>query len=438
MDDAREAQAISPINYLKILFRRKEYFIIPIFLGMILGICAGIVLPKKYRSDTTILVQEGKTDNPLFSQIAVSTTVKQRLHTIQETILGWDNLVRLVKRLNLDKDVKTPQDFENLILGIRENIIIKMRHSNVIDLGYIALDPVDAQKVVKNITEIFIERNVDIQNQETSDAITFIQQQLKVYQGKIESAKIAELEDQLNTLLIDSTESHPLVKKLRMDVNQKKQVLKEKNLEYTKSENISHTQTSNPIISEIQKALTNLEASAQISGGFATPESEFVRSKLLGQLDTARNKDRQVFARDVHVNEGIYNMLLQRLETAKITQRLQSSKEGTKYTIINPPRVPFSPFKPNKPLLVCIGLFLGTVLGAVLVILLEFLDKSFIDVEEAKDFLGVPLFGAISKITTEATLRQERERARWLYSLTFVSGIIIVIVTMAVSNFLIF
>ncbi len=36
-----------------------------------------------------------------------------------------------------------------------------------------------------------------------------------------------------------------------------------------------------------------------------------------------------VMARDVNVNEAIYNNLLQRLETAKITQRLQSSKEGT-------------------------------------------------------------------------------------------------------------
>ena len=45
-------------------------------------------------------------------------------------------------------------------------------------------------------------------------------------------------------------------------------------------------------------------------------------------------------ARDANVNETIYNTLLQRLETAKITQRLQSSQEGTKYTIIDPPARP--------------------------------------------------------------------------------------------------
>ena len=54
---------ISPINYLKIFFRRKELFIIPIFIGLILGICACIVLPRKYMSSTIILVQEGKSDN---------------------------------------------------------------------------------------------------------------------------------------------------------------------------------------------------------------------------------------------------------------------------------------------------------------------------------------------------------------------------------------
>src|SRR5437870_7964146 len=116
----------SPMNYLKIFFRRKELFIVPLYVGLILGICAGILLPKKYQSSTIILVEEGKTDNPLFNNLAVSTNVTQRMTTIQESMLGWNSLLKLVKRLNMDKDVKTPRDLEKLILDIRKNITIRL------------------------------------------------------------------------------------------------------------------------------------------------------------------------------------------------------------------------------------------------------------------------------------------------------------------------
>src|SRR5579864_7791320 len=103
-------------GYLRMFFRRKWTLIIAAFIGLILGICFSIMLPKIYKSNTTILVQEGKSDNPLFSNIAIASTMSQRAQEIRETILGWDSLVKLVKRLKLDQNVKTPLEFEKLIL----------------------------------------------------------------------------------------------------------------------------------------------------------------------------------------------------------------------------------------------------------------------------------------------------------------------------------
>jgi len=429
-----EDTGVSPLGYLKVFFRRKELFIIPAFAGLVIGICAGIVLPKKFRSSTVILVEEGKTDNPLFQHLAVSTTVRQRMVGIKESILGWNSMIELIKRLNLDRDVKDRKDFEKLIGRLRENIIIRLRGSNIIELAFVGEEPQVTQQIVKNITDIFVTRNVEIQNLETADAIKFIEEQLKVYEGKIKSAEIAQLQDQLNTLLVDSTEKHPSVRRIREQVDAKKKELEEKNLSFTESDILS-TQTTNPIIDEIKKALDSIDTTgtkapkaAAINPETGAPVgSEYYKVMLLEKLDN-------VMARDIQVNSQIYNMLLNRLETAKITQRLQSSKEGTRYTILDPPRVPLAPFQPNKPLIAFIGLFFGAMIGAGLVLAAEFLDKSFIDVEEAKDFLGVPLLGAISKINTLDSIRMERERERWIYSLTLVAGIVIVIVTLTVSK----
>jgi len=420
---------MSPMNYLKIFFRRKEMIIIPTFIGLVLGICAGFILPKKYQSSTVLLVQEGKTDNPLFNQLAVSTTMEQRLIGIRESILGWNSLVELVDRLDLDKDVNTKKEYEDLILGLKDSMKIQMHGTNIIYLTYASGNPEKTQSIVQNITDIFINKNLETQNRETTEAIKFIEEQLHVYLGKIKSAEIAQMQEQLDLLLLDSTEKHPLVKELTTKIVAKKEELKKQNLEYTETINIGETSTK-PMIDEIKKALDTLEMQ---TAGLNTKTYSDKDPKMMVNVGFDLQK---VLARDVGVNEHIYNMLLQRLETAKITQRLQSSKEGTHYKVIDPPRIPLEPFKPNKVLVAIVGLILGLISGAGLVLASEFFDKSFIDVEEAKDYLGVALFGAISKINTPESMRKEKEQKRWVYSLTFVTGIILIVVTVTMRDFL--
>jgi len=419
-------------GYLRMFFRRKWRLIIPAFIGLILGVCFSVMLPKIYRSSTTILVQEGKSDNPLFSNIAIASTMTQRSQEIRETILGWDSLVKLIKRLKLDQNVKTPLEFEKLVLKLRKDIVIDLRGANIIDLSYASDDPLKARDVVQNVTDIFIERNVSIQNKETSEAIKFIEEQLHVYLGKIKSAEIAQLKDKLNTLLVDSTEEHPMVKELRAQINQKMEELKKDNLQYSEDAKLSAGATS-PLIDQIQKALDNIGAAKTASNPTKAEGSEetqdLYKVALIDKLDN-------VMARDVDVNETIYNTLLQRLETAKITQRLQSSQEGTKYTIIDPPRVPLTPIEPNVPLVIIIGLFLGTASGVCLVLMSEFLDRSFLDVQGASEFLGVPLLGAISKINTVDSLRGEQEKNKWALFWMLSTGTLIVVFTTMVQGFI--
>ncbi len=422
---------LTPMNFLKIFFRRKDLFLVPLYAGLILGVCMGIILPKKYLSSTILLIEEGKSDNPLFDKLAVSSTIMQRMAGIRESMLGWNSLVTLVRRLNMDQDIKTPQELEAAILGIRKDIIIKLKGQNIIELSYIGDTPEKTQAVVRNVAEIFIERNVDVQNKETSDAITFIEEQLKLYQGKIKSAEIAKLQDALDALLVDSTDEHPRVKQLREQIAAKKEELKKENLEYTKSSHLA-TQSTNRIIDEIKTALDKIEGGGSVKASQTKAEGtekDLYKVMLIDRLDG-------VMARDVDVNTQIYNTLLQRLETAKITQRLQSSKEGTRYTVLDPPRIPLSPIKPNKILVALMGLFAGGLIGFGLVVAAEFLDKSFIDVEEAKNFLGMPLLGAISKINTQHSIQMERERLGWFYSLVVIAGGITVILTTAIMNFI--
>ncbi len=417
------------IEYLKVFFRRKWFIIMPCFIGLVLGICASILLQKEYLSSMKILVEEGKNDNPLLSNIAVSTSVAQRMQTIKESMLGWDSLSELIKRLHLDKNIHSQVEMEQAVKKLQNEIEFRP-DGNIIEISYISTDPRQAQAVVKNVTDIFIGRNVLAQDSETASAIKFIEEELHVYLGKIKSAEIAELKDKLNALLIDSTEMHPQVRELRNEINKKMEELKKQNLEYSEDVKLT-SENVNPMVTQIQAALANLGqkaiAAPKNNENNAPPEKDLYKVMLMDKIDT-------VMARDVNVNESIYTSLLQRLETAKITQRLQASSEGTRYTVIEDARVPNQPVRPNKVLVSIVGLLLGLAVGVAIIFMSEFLDKSFLDVNEASNFLQVPLLGAISKINTFESMAEQRQaqlhRLFWMVT----SGVLMISFAIMLSS----
>ncbi|MBF0503874.1 MAG: hypothetical protein HQL14_02110 [Candidatus Omnitrophica bacterium] len=419
------------IEYLKVFFRRKWFIIFPSFVGLILGICTSMLLPKEYLSSMKILVEEEKNDNPLLTNIAVSTSAAQRVQTIKETMLGWDSLNELVKRLKLDKNIHNSTELEHFIKILQSKIDFKP-DGNIIEISYISTSPQQAQAVVKNVTDIFIGGNVVAQNRETTNAIKFIEEQLHVYLGKIKSAEIADLKDKLNTLLVDSTEMHPQVRELRNQITKKMEELKTQNLEYTQDVKLT-SETTNPMVTQIQQALSNIGQKALTTSAASNDNTAPVNEKDLYKV-MLMDKIGTVMARDVNVNETIYNNLLQRLETAKITQRLQSSKEGTRYTVIENARVPSQPVRPNKILVSLIGLFMGTALGVTLIFLMEFLDKSFLDVHEASAYLNVPLLGAISKINTVESLEEHKQAQIHLLFWMIAGGVLMISLTIMFTN----
>jgi capsular polysaccharide biosynthesis protein len=179
------------------------------------------------------------------------------------------------------------------------------------------------------------------------------------------------------------------------------------------------------MLSQIQDALTKIGEKTVIENlgvqnrNASLNDKDLYKVMLMDKLDN-------VMARDVGVNESIYNSLLQRLETAKITQRLQSSKEGTKYTIIEEARIPVTPISPNKMLVAMMGFVLGLGLGVALLFIMEFLDTSFLDVQEAAAYLGTPLLGSISKINTVEAIQENRHREIHLLFWMAIAGVLLI------------
>jgi len=424
----------NPVEYLKVIFRRKWFFIIPSFIGLVLGIIACFLLPKSFESYTVILVQEEKLLNPLIQGLAVSTSVNQRMATIKEQLLGWHSLVELTKKLNLAQNISNQADFEDLILKLRGNISVKMYGPMLIRISYQSRDPRECQLVVQTLSDILIEENMREQAKDSDIAINFIKEQLQVYKRKIKESEINAMEEQLKNLLHDSTEEHPMVKELRDKVNRAKKELESGEYKVESPEKPIPSPVYESMKKELDKIIQDETAKAvplntayaQSENKEGDPNATIYKLLLMDKIDSS-------VSRDMNVNENIYNMLLQKLETAKITQRLEASKEGTRYNIIDPPRLPLKPSKPKKIMVVLMGFFLGGFAGTGLVFGREFMDQSFLDIEDAKNNLGYPVLGAISRITTPEEVQKEKIRHRMAMITLTVTSVLLIIIAMLVS-----
>jgi len=376
-------------DYLRIFLRRKNFFLLPLIILFSVTIIVSFFLPKAYEAKAVILVEEGKVINPLLKNLAVSTTVSERLHLLREEILSWPRVVQLVEELGLNKNKNSPLEFEKLIADIRMRISVNMKGDDIITISYSDRDPAITQKVVNTISDIFIRKNLVSQNEESNTAIDFIKDQLATYKKKLEASEgalrefketyglqmplaaqinteLARLEAELTTLLVDSTEEHPRVKELRGNI----QSLKEKRAQQVRQ------------AAEI--ATVDTKRYIEIAESVPRQEQELAR-----------------LTRDTEVNEKLYAMLLERLETARISQELEDSENKTKFKIIEPARFPLKPVKPNKLKLGLMGFLLGAMAGFGCIYLVEYNDQSFKGVEELKSFFDLPVLGAISEIVTE-------------------------------------
>ena len=284
----------------------------------------------------------------------------------------------------------------------------------------------EAEEIFKRITEAEIVYNQAKANLDAAKKrFTFIQDKLAEERKDLIPAitkitspwaqklkeQLVELEVQYTTLKVeDYSDDHPKMLKLKQQINETKENLKNESLKIAAGENIVDP------ISQIQKFM---EESITLEIEIQTYQAQ--ENALKGvienykrNLNTLPDKELRLvqLMRDKEVNEKIYLMLLQKREEAKIAE---AERIGN-IRIIDPAKVPTDTVKPRKMLNLILGLILGAVMGTGLAFVLEYLDNSVKTIEEAEQITGLSVLGTIPQIkpttknTTVKNLKKQGQR----------------------------
>jgi hypothetical protein len=88
---------------------------------------------------------------------------------------------------------------------------------------------------------------------------------------------------------------------------------------------------------------------------------------------------------------------------------VETKTDTVDFRVIDPPRVPFVPAWPNRPLLISLVPMGGLLAGIAAAFLLSQIRRTVNDRRGLRDLTGLPLLGGVSRIETDDSRRRKRK-----------------------------
>ena len=209
-------------------------------------------------------------------------------------------------------------------------------------------------------------------------------------------------------LLLKYTDKHPDVKKLKKTIEKLKQkVLADKGLE-------TETITLNPVVSSLVAQRDNLETEVTIfQKQIANIQKRMERYQQRIDETPNRELDLNNLKRDYKNIQKIYNSLLNRLLEAELSVNMEKKQKGEQFRILDYARLPEKPITPNVKKNFMLSLITGLGLGAVVILLKEFLNFSVIRLnDQIETDLGLPILASIPQL--EKPGDKMKQRIEWI------------------------
>jgi polysaccharide chain length determinant protein (PEP-CTERM system associated) len=178
----------------------------------VVGLIAAVVIfliPDKYEASARIYVDTDSVLKPLMAGLAVQPNAEQQIAVLSRTLISRPNVERLVRMADLDLTISAKDDREDLIDGLTKTLSIRSAgRDNLYTLSFRDTDPARATKVVQSLTTIFVEASLGDKQKDSDSARKFIDEQIKVYEKKLQDAeaRLKEFKLQNMEMQFDMTE----------------------------------------------------------------------------------------------------------------------------------------------------------------------------------------------------------------------------------------
>ncbi len=170
-------------RYLGLIKRRHLHFLIPMFVGWAIVWSVSWVLPPRYQSGTLILVEQPTMPKDYVTP-NVNDDLQERLQSITQQILSRTRLLHIIDQYNLYASEHAQASADQKVARMRKDIQIDLVRDNgnqitAFNVYYTSPSPEMAQKVTSELTNLFINENLEVRQQQSEDTTKFLETQLE-------------------------------------------------------------------------------------------------------------------------------------------------------------------------------------------------------------------------------------------------------------------
>jgi len=217
--------------------------------------------------------------------------------------------------------------------------------------------------------------------------------------------RILAMETRLDELLLRYTEEHPSVKELKATIAELK-------AQDAKSGSV-RTTTSNQGVSTALEELKLAYRQSEVNlTAIRLRQNEYEKriTELKTKLDVLPKVEAELtrLNRDYEINRTNYQELVQRLESARMSEQADQAGDNVKFRIVEPPKVPLLPVGPQRVLLSIGILILGLLTGGGFAFLMSQMKPVYYDAQLLRKEAGVPVLGQVSRIWTDDMARKRK------------------------------
>jgi polysaccharide chain length determinant protein (PEP-CTERM system associated) len=219
--------------------------------------------------------------------------------------------------------------------------------------------------------------------------------------------RLLAMQTRLDELLLRYTEEHPNVQELKQTIADLK-----KQAENAPPASMSSSASANTVSTALEQLkLAYREAEVELRTIRLRHDEFQTRVEELKQkLDILPKVEAELtrLNRDYSINRENYQELVQRLESAKMSEQADEAGDNLKFRIVEPPNIPIFPIGPQRILLTFGALFAALAVGGGLAFLLSLLKPVYFDMRTLRNELEFPVLGQVTRVMTDDVKMKRR------------------------------
>jgi len=170
------------LHYARGIWKNRWIGVLVAWLVLIPGILFVDQMQNQYQAETKVYIDSSSVLKPLLEGLAIQTDFNAVVQLMIKQLITRPNIERAIRLMDMDLDVNSPLQMENLVNSVTERVKIGASgRTNIYTISYSDTDRNSSKKMVQVLLDIFVEDTLGKTGSESDTAIEFLDAQIEKY-----------------------------------------------------------------------------------------------------------------------------------------------------------------------------------------------------------------------------------------------------------------